>query len=164
LLLDILVASAPARIVSVSSDVHRGATIAFDDLQSERRYRAFPAYGRSKLMNVLFTYELARRLQGTGVTANALHPGFVATGFAMNNGMLWKAGAWVAQRFALSLEQGAQTSIYLASSPEVDGVTGKYFEKSKPVKSSAASYDEATMMRLWNVSAQLAGLTETAQA
>ncbi len=157
LLLDTLKASAPSRIVSVSSESHRGAKINFDDLQAKRSYSAMRAYGQSKLGNVLFTNELARRLNGSGVTTNALHPGFVASNFAKNNGGIISLVMRVLHRFAISPEQGAQTSLYLATSPEVDGVTGKYFNNRKAVPSSKESYDEAVAKRLWDVSATLTG-------
>jgi NAD(P)-dependent dehydrogenase (short-subunit alcohol dehydrogenase family) len=159
LLLPTLKASAPARIVNVASDAHRGAKINFADLQSERRYTTFGAYGQAKLANIMFTYELARQLRGTGVTANTLHPGFVASGFAKNNGAALKfIMSTVVRPMQISVEKGAQTSIYLASSPEVEGVTGQYFDKSKPVKSNPASYNEADQQRLWEISEQLVGL------
>ncbi len=158
LLLDRLKASAPARVVSVSSAAHDGARIDFDDLQGKRSYAGMRAYGQSKLANVLFTYELARRLKGTGVTANALHPGFVATNFATNNGEIVRLVMAIIHRFALSPDRGAQTSIYLATSPEVEGVTGKYFSNSKAVRSSDISYDEAVAHRLWDASSELTGL------
>jgi retinol dehydrogenase-12 len=152
LLLDMLKASAPARIVNVASDAHRGARLDFSDLQSEHGYQGFPVYGRSKLMNVLFTYALARRLQGVPVTANALHPGFVATRFGMNNGGIVRLGMRVAYLGALSPEEGARTSVYLASSPEVEGVSGKYFTKCRAVQSDPVSYNEADAERLWELS------------
>ena len=156
LLLDVLKASAPARIVNVSSAAHIGGHINFDDLQGEKTYVGRKAYGQSKLANVLFTYELARRLEGTGVTANALHPGVVRTGFGKNNpgmmGQLFRVAQTVARPFFISPAQGAATSIYLASSPEIEGVTGKYFAKSKAVDSNAESYDTAVAQRLWQVS------------
>ncbi len=157
LLLDTLRASAPARIINVSSGAHFGGSINFDDLQTENGYAGFRTYSTSKLANVLFTYELARRLEGTGVTVNCLHPGFVASNFAKNNGFLARIGMTLMRPFALSVEKGAETSIYLASSPEVEGVTGKYFDKKKPVSSSSESYDEAVARRLWQVSAELTG-------
>ena len=163
LLLDTLKASAPSRIVNVSSDAHKGAKLNFDDLQHQQSYGmgGFSVYSKSKLANILFTYELARRLQGTGVTVNVLHPGFVASGFGRNNGGLMRWIMPVIQRFfAISEEQGAQTSIYLASSPEVEGVSGKYFDKSKAIPSSPESYDEAAQKRLWTVSEALIGLAE----
>jgi NAD(P)-dependent dehydrogenase (short-subunit alcohol dehydrogenase family) len=155
LLLETLKASTAGRVVNVASDAHRGQTINFDDLQGEKGYNGLTAYGRSKLMNVLFTYELARKLKETNVTANALHPGFVATGFAKNNGPLYKIGMKLIGFFARSPEQGAETSIYLASSPEVKGVSGKYFADSRAVDSDPVSYDEATAERLWNVSLEM---------
>jgi NAD(P)-dependent dehydrogenase (short-subunit alcohol dehydrogenase family) len=158
LLLDRLKASASARIVNVSSEAHRGARLNFADLQGQHRYRGWRAYAQSKLANVLFTYELARRLEGTGIVANALHPGFVATNFGRNNrgltSMLWR----ILQLAAISPEQGAQTIIYLASSVEVKDVTGRYFVKNKAVRSSEASYERAAAERLWQVSAELTGL------
>ena len=165
LLLDVLKASAPARIVNVSSNAHQGAHIDFDDLQSAHGYNGMRAYGRSKLMNLLFTYELARRLEGTGVTANALHPGFVNTGFAKNNGGVVRVAMnLIGPLVAITPEQGAQTLIYLASSPEVEGVSGKYFTRQKPVKSSAVSYNVEDARRLWEISAELVGLAEAVHA
>jgi NAD(P)-dependent dehydrogenase (short-subunit alcohol dehydrogenase family) len=161
LLLDLLKASAPSRIINVSSDAHRMPRgLNFDDLQRKNRYSlmGFAAYGDSKLANVLFTYELARRLQGTGVTANAVHPGSVATGFAHNTPGFLNRVMGLVDRFSLTPEQGARTMIYLASSPEVEGVSGKYFDKSKAVPSSKASYDEEAARRLWEISEQITGL------
>jgi NAD(P)-dependent dehydrogenase (short-subunit alcohol dehydrogenase family) len=157
LLLDLLKASAPARIVNVSSGAHLKASIDFDNLQGEESYQMMKAYGQSKLANVLFTYELARRLKGSGVTVNALHPGTVATGFARNNGLLFNLGTKVAGLFFRKPAQGAQTSIYLASSPEVEGVTGKYFFDCQAVESSPLSHDQALAERLWQVSLKLTG-------
>jgi NAD(P)-dependent dehydrogenase (short-subunit alcohol dehydrogenase family) len=156
LLLDLLKAAAPARVVNVSSDAHRNASIRFDDPEFKKGYSGFTVYGHSKLANVLFTYELARRLEGTCVTANALHPGFVASGFGMNNGSLMSMAMRLAQRFgARSPEKGAQTSIYLASAPQVENVTGQYFADERAVKSSAASYDRDAATRLWHLSEQM---------
>jgi NAD(P)-dependent dehydrogenase (short-subunit alcohol dehydrogenase family) len=153
LLLDTLKASAPARIVNVASDAHKAAQLDFDDLQSEKGRFSLAAYGRSKLATVVFSYELARRLSGTGVTCNVLHPGLVRTGFASNLGVVPSAVIGFFMRFVgLTPEQGAQTSVYLASSPEVENVSGKYWEKSKVVRSGRAAYDEATWTRLWDVS------------
>ena len=160
LLLDTLKASAPARIINVASAAHRGAKINFDDLQAEHHFNGMQAYSQSKLANILFTYELARRLQGTQVTANALHPGFVASNFAKNNGGLVRLGMGVAQLFAISPEKGAETSIYLASSPEVEGISGSYFVKKEAVKSDPASYNEETAQKLWQVSEAMTGFTE----
>jgi NAD(P)-dependent dehydrogenase (short-subunit alcohol dehydrogenase family) len=162
LLGELLIASAPARVVTVASAAHVGARIPFDDLQQSRtRYRAFRVYGQTKLANILFTYELARRLQGTGVTANAAHPGFVATNFGKGDGGWLRYGIALARPFAITPERGAQTSIYLATSPEVAEVSGRYFASCKPVRSSRESYDEAAARRLWEVSAQLTGLSHT---
>ncbi|VAW39358.1 Retinol dehydrogenase 13 [hydrothermal vent metagenome] len=154
LLLDVLKASAPARIVNVSSDAHRNGRINFDDLQMEQTYRSFAAYSHSKLANMLYTYELARRLEGSDVTANTLHPGVVATQFGKGQGLM----GWlfkIIRPFLLSPEQGAATQIYLASSPEVEGVSGNYYDKKKAVKSSKVSYDTAVAQRLWQVSEEL---------
>ena len=163
LLLDMLKASAPARIVNVSSDAH-SAKFNFDDLQSTQSYGSagFGVYGQSKLANILFTYELARRLAGTGVTVNALHPGVVSTGFGENNRGLMRVAMKIMHRFAMSPEKGAETITYLASSSEVEGVTGKYWDKSKAIQSSAGSYDEADQKRLWEISEQMTGLAATA--
>jgi NAD(P)-dependent dehydrogenase (short-subunit alcohol dehydrogenase family) len=164
LLLDLIQRSAPARIVNVSSRAHERARIDFDDLQGRRTYSGMRAYGQSKLANLLFTHELARRLEGTGVTVNALHPGFVATNFgADDNGFFLRLILRLLQRArAISAEEGAQTSIYLASSPEVEGVTGKYFFRKRPQPSSPASYDEETARRLWEVSLESTRLPVTA--
>jgi len=166
MLLDMLIASQPARIINVSSRAHEGATLNFDDLQNEQHYGygGYRAYGQSKLDNLLFTYELARRLTGTGVTVNALHPGVVATGFGENNGGAMKVGMRVYHQFALTPEQGADTIVYLASSPEVEGISGKYWVNRKEVTSSAESYDENVQKHLWAMSAQLAGIPEAVHA
>jgi len=158
LLLDVLKASAPARVVNVASGMHRGARLDFDSLQGEKRYAGFRAYGQSKLANILFTYELARRLEKTGVTINALHPGYVDTGFALNNGFFFRVFAKLSARlFGRKPAKGAQTSIYLAASPDVEGVTGKYFADCKPVNSSPESYDKAAAEKLWQASLELTG-------
>jgi NAD(P)-dependent dehydrogenase (short-subunit alcohol dehydrogenase family) len=159
LLLDLLKSSAPARVVSVSSQAHRFVSgLDFDDLEHRKSYRGFRVYGESKLANVLFSAELARRLAGTGVTSNALHPGFVASNFFAAPGMkplLGRLMALSARFVAISPEEGAKTSIYLAASPAVEGVTGKYFEKQKQVTLSRAAQDETAARRLWDVSAEL---------
>jgi NAD(P)-dependent dehydrogenase (short-subunit alcohol dehydrogenase family) len=159
LLIDLLRADAPSRIVNVSSAAHQGAVLDFDDLQTEQKYSGFRAYGRSKLANILFTHELARRLKSTGVTANCLHPGVVATGFNRNNGLLMRLGMTIARPFLISPEKGAQTIVYLASSPEVEGVTGEYFVNCTATSSSPVSYDDEAARRLWDVSASLTGLS-----
>jgi len=158
LLLERLKTTPGARIVSTASDAHRGARLDFDDLQSQRSYSALGAYGRSKLMNILFTRELARRLAGTGVTANCLHPGFVATRFGDGAGGLASLGLKLAKKFALTPEQGAQTLIYLAASPEVAAVSGEYFHKCKPATATPAARSDADARRLWEVSARLSGV------
>jgi NAD(P)-dependent dehydrogenase (short-subunit alcohol dehydrogenase family) len=155
-----LAAAAPSRIVNTASDAHRGNTLDFDDLQSERRYRGLTAYGRSKLANILFTRELARRLAGSGVSANCLHPGFVASRIADNNSGVFRLGVTIAKSlWGLSPERGAQTMVYLASSPEVAGVTGGYFAKLRPATPTAAAQDDAAARRLWDESARIATLT-----
>jgi retinol dehydrogenase 14 len=160
LLLDVLKASAPARIICVSSGAHVGASIDFDNLQGEKHFTFMQSYGQSKLANVLFTYELARRLEGTGVTANAMHPGFTATGFARNNGVFFNFGLKVIGLFIRKADQGAQTIIYLASSPEVEGISGKYFIDGKAVDSSPLSHDQVLAEKLWQVSLELTGKAE----
>lgn len=147
-----------SRIVSTASGAHRGAKLDFDDLQSAKHYSGIAVYGRSKLCNILFTRELARRLAGTGITANCLHPGFVATRFGSQAGGLIGLLLGVAKNFALSPEQGAETIIYLASSPGVENVSGLYFEKSKAVTPSKEAQNDVDAKRLWDVSAQLSGL------
>jgi NAD(P)-dependent dehydrogenase (short-subunit alcohol dehydrogenase family) len=155
LLLDLLKASAPARVINVSSSAHRFGKINFDDLQSEQHYTAFRVYGTTKLELIHFTHELANRLTGTGVTVNALHPGVVATSF-FGDGPLWP----LASHFLLTPEQGAQTTVYLATSPAVEGVSGKYFVESRQQRSSRASYDVLTRKRLWAVSEELIGVEQ----
>jgi retinol dehydrogenase 14 len=154
LLLDLLKKSAPARIVSVSSAAHAYGKINFNDLQGEKKYGGFAAYANSKLANVLFTYDLARRLDGTGVTANCLHPGPVATSLFRN---LPKPIEALIKLVTISPDKGAETSVYLASSPEVEGVTGKYFAKKRERRTSTASYNEDAARRLWEVSAEMTG-------
>ncbi len=158
-LLELLKASPTARIVSVSSGMHSMAKgINFADVEYKSGYNGWTVYGQSKLANVMFTYELARRLQGTAVTANTLHPGVVDTGFGHNNSGLLSMGMSVFQKIAAKKpEQGAATSIYLATSPEVSGVTGKYFSNCKETHSSSASYDVAAQQRLWELSEQMVG-------
>jgi NAD(P)-dependent dehydrogenase (short-subunit alcohol dehydrogenase family) len=155
LLLDMLKASAPARIVNVSSAQHANARIDFDNLQGEKKYGNLSSYNQAKLALLLWTYELARRLEGTGVTVNALHPGITATNFpsGMTGVLAW--GMKLAAPFLLTPEKGAQTTLYLATSPEVEGVTGKYFVKSHETTSSNDSYDQAVGARLWEVTERL---------
>lgn len=147
-----------ARIVSTASTAHVYGALDFDDLQSARRYSALAAYGRSKLCNILWTRELARRLANTEVTANCLHPGGVRTGFGENNSGLVKTLFGLARPFMLTPEQGADTLIYLASAPEVAGQTGGYWSRRRLAQPSAAARDPAAALRLWEVSARLAGV------
>lgn len=165
LLMKPLMSAEAARIVNVSSRSHRGEKMRFDDLQFENGYNPMAAYGQSKLANLLFTYELSRRLENTSVTVNALHPGFVNTYFAKQNGAVVRALMNVIHfLFAKSAEAGAETPIYLASSPEVEGVTGKYFIDKEPVRSSDASYDPDAGQRLWEISENLCDLETTSTA
>jgi NAD(P)-dependent dehydrogenase (short-subunit alcohol dehydrogenase family) len=159
LLLDRLKASAPARVVTVSSAAHSMGKIDFDDLMGERKYSGQEAYNDSKLANVMFTYELARRVEGTGVTANALHPGITSTAFgAEDTARGWGPLIALMRPFMKSPERGADTPIYLASSPDVEGVSGTYFADRKAKDSHTSSYDTATTARLWQVSVELVGL------
>ena len=164
LLLDRIRESAPSRIVNVASTAHSAARkgIPFDDLQSERRYRGMRVYGQSKLANMLFTIELARRLEGSEVTANSLHPGTVRTGYGADGDArgLLAVGIKIAAPFFLSPAKGARTSIYLASSREVEGVSGEYFVKAKPRKPRKQALDADAARRLWQVSEQLVGLPQ----
>lgn len=162
LLLDLLKESAPSRIVTVSSDAHRWAKIDLDDLQSRKRYRGMQVYGKTKLANIMFTYELAERLEGTGVTANCMHPGGVNTNFGNNQGGPMNLLFRLFKPFMRSPEQGADTLIYLASSPEVEGMTGKYLADRKVKAASDVAYDETTRKRLWEASEELTGLKVTA--
>ncbi|TMI08349.1 SDR family oxidoreductase [Candidatus Bathyarchaeota archaeon] len=159
LLLDILKASAPSRIVNVTSDAHKGANIRFDDLQGEKRFSGWQAYGQSKLAMILFTHELAKRLEGSGVTVNSAHPGVVRTNFAKNNGGLVMLGFRFLGIFFISPESSAKRILYVATSPDLDGVTGKYFTKMRETRSSPESYDDDSAKRLWLVSEQLAKLS-----
>jgi len=159
LLLGRLRESAPARVVNVASAAHQGVPgMSWDDLMGERRYAGFQAYAQSKLANLLFTAELARRLDGTGVTANALHPGVVRTGFGRNTRGWLRWGVRLAGPLFLSPERGADTAVWLASAPELAEVTGGYFAKRRPARSSAAARDVAAARRLWEVSERLVGL------
>jgi NAD(P)-dependent dehydrogenase (short-subunit alcohol dehydrogenase family) len=156
LLRDALVAGAPSRVVNVSSEAHRGVRLDFDDLESERPYRGSLTYARSKLANILFTHALARRLDGTGVTANSLHPGMTHSNFAADATGPFRLVWALARPFQITPERAAATPIYLASSPAVASVTGKYFIRRRERRSSRASYDRAAEERLWQVSAELA--------
>ncbi|MHB1844187.1 MAG: SDR family oxidoreductase [Deltaproteobacteria bacterium] len=159
LLLPKLRASAPSRIVSTASAAHLGQRLDFEDLQASNGYGSFRAYGRSKLANILFTRELARRLEGSQVTANCFHPGVVRSGFAKNSGALLAFGAKVGGLFMISPEKGAETGVWLATAPELDGVTGKYFAKRREARSSGAAKDDAAAKRLWDESEKLVSAT-----
>jgi NAD(P)-dependent dehydrogenase (short-subunit alcohol dehydrogenase family) len=158
LLLPRLRASAPARIVNVSSAAHQGARVDFADLQSSARYSGFSVYGSSKLELIWLTREFARRLSGTGVTVNAVHPGFVRSGFARNNGGAVAAGVRVASLFARSIRRGADTPFYLATAPEVDSVTGAYFSDRTQRPGSAESNDMAKARQLMDACARFSGV------
>ena len=155
LLLDRLRASAPARIVNVSSEAHKFGALDFDDLQSARRYKAMRVYGRSKMANILFTAELARRLAGSGVTANSLHPGAVSTGLGSNNAAWARAVIAMLRPFFRSPDDGAATSLYLATAPEVAAVSGRYFANCREKRPSDAAQDAAAARRLWDESERL---------
>jgi NAD(P)-dependent dehydrogenase (short-subunit alcohol dehydrogenase family) len=146
-----------ARVVNTSSHAHKGRRLDFDDLQSAKDYRGFPVYGKSKLCNILFTRELAKRWADTGVTVNALHPGFVSTRFGDQSGGFFQRGIQVVKLFAISPEKGAETIIYLATSDEVTKVSGKYFYKCRAVNPTREAQDEASARRLWEESERLAG-------
>lgn len=153
LLLDTLKASAPSRIINISSDAHRFGQLTLDDLQRTRRYSTFPVYAQSKLMNIMFTYALVRRLDGAGVTVNVAHPGIVRTnmGHTMRS-WLTKLAMRIVLAFGVSEEEGAETVIYLASSPQVAGISGKYWGKKTAVSSSRASYNQDAQEKLWQIS------------
>jgi retinol dehydrogenase-12 len=156
LLLPALKAAPTARIVNVASDAHAAGALNFDDLEyKQRRYNAFSAYAQSKLANIMFTYELARRLTGGTITANALHPGFVSTRFGANNGGIFTFIPLLARIIGVNEDKGAETSIYLASSAEVEGVSGAYFSEGRLSKSKKASYDTIAQQRLWQISEQM---------
>src|SRR5579871_1760518 len=153
-----LQATPGARVVNTSSHAHRRGRLDLDDLQSEKNYRGFPVYGVSKLCNILFTRELARRWDGTGVTANSLHPGFVSTRFGDQSGGWFQRLIGAAKLFAISPEKGAETIGYLAASKEVEGVSGKYFYQCREVSPTRAGQDDDAARRLWAESARLAGI------
>lgn len=164
LLLDVIKASPAARIINVSSGAHQYGSMDFNDLEFRRWYFGMKAYARSKLANILFTYELARRLEGSTVTVNALHPGHIATDIWRTNfSVLGPILKWIMGFFAITPEEGAKTSIYLASSPEVEGLTGQYYVKREVVQSSPLSYDQNLARQLWRVSEQLSGQAASSQ-
>ena len=159
LLLPKLEASAPSRVVVVSSDAAKGAWIDFDDLNAEKSYRGMRAYGQSKLANILFTQELARRLAGTGVTANCCHPGWVATGFNRNNGVVMRVGMVLSSPFARTARKGAETPVYLAASPNVANESGGFYFNCRKQEPPRAIYDPVVASEVWRVSAEMVGLT-----
>lgn len=158
LLLDVLKDSAPSRIVNVSSAEHLDVELDFDDLESKNKYNGMKAYSKSKLADIIFTYELHRRLENTGVTANTLHPGWVATNIGKNNGLISKLIVPLIQVGAVHPEKGAQTCIQLACSPDLECVSGKYFDKGNETNSAECSYDENIAKKLWNISEKMTGL------
>ncbi len=165
LLLDVLKASAPSRIVSVSSEAHRRVRMRWDDLEFRTtEYSSFAAYGQSKLANILFTRELARRLEGTNVTANCLHPGVVASGFGSTDGGVMSVVMKIAHPFLITPEKGARTSIFLASSPEVEGINGKYFDKCKERQPSAEALVQGASEHLWAISEEKTGIRASPSA
>ena len=158
LLLERLRASASARIIVVASDAHRGAVLDFDNLLLQRRFNPWTAYSRSKLSNIMFTYALARRLQGSGVTANALHPGFVATRLGSGNKIPIRPVYLLLRPFTISPKKGAETSVFLASSSDVEGTSGKYWDRKREARSSRVSTEEEPQELLWKMSAELTGI------
>jgi retinol dehydrogenase 12 len=159
LLLPKLTGSAPARVVTVTSDAHSAASLDLDDPSLEHGWNSWRSYANSKLANILFTRELARRLDGTGVTANCAHPGVVRTGFGRESRPLLRFGLTLARPFLLSPERGADTIVYLASSPDVAGETGGYYVKRQRREPSAAARDDAAARKLWDISEKMTGLT-----
>src|SRR5438270_559346 len=158
LLMDVLKASGPSRIINLTSSAHYGTEMDFEDLQGEKKYSGYHAYSQSKLANVLFTYQLAKQLEGTGVTVNSLHPGVVRTGFGKDQGGLMSILVTVGRPFMISPYRAARAAIYLATSPELEDVTGKFFSRGREKRSSRESYDETSAQRLWKVSEELTRL------
>jgi retinol dehydrogenase 14 len=158
LLLETLEKSAPSRVITVSSEAQRWGNMGFEDMQSRRKYRGFPVYGMTKLANIMFTFELAERLDGTGVAATCLHPGSVGTNFGQNNRGPMALFFRTFKPFMRSPEQGADTLVWLASSPEVEGISGRYFSDRKEIEAKKMAYDRAARRRLWEISEELTGL------
>jgi NAD(P)-dependent dehydrogenase (short-subunit alcohol dehydrogenase family) len=158
LLVERLEQSAPSRVITVSSEAQRWGNMDFENMQSRRKYKGFPVYGMTKLANIMFTYELAERLEGTGVSANCLHPGSVGTNFGQNNRGTMALFFRTFKPFMRSPEQGADTLIWLSSSSAVDGVSGKYFSDRKEIEAKKVAYDPAARRRLWEISEDLTGL------
>jgi NAD(P)-dependent dehydrogenase (short-subunit alcohol dehydrogenase family) len=158
LLLDLLKANAPSRIINVTSSAHYGTEMDFDDLQGEKKYSGYHAYSQSKLANVLFTYQLAKLLEGTAVTANCLHPGVVRTGFGKDQGGLMNILVRIGSPFMISPEKSAKAEVYLATSPQLEKVTGRFYSKGKEAESSKESYNVTSAEKLWKMSAELTKL------
>jgi len=156
-LMDLIERSAPSRIVIVSSAAHGYGRLDFDDIEFEEDFGSMKGYGRSKLEDLVFTYELARRLNGKQITVNALHPGLVRTNLCSSASRWWCSGFRFITLFGRTARRGAETAIYLASSPEAEGITGKYFANKHSVKSSARSYDEASWVKLWETAERMLG-------
>jgi NAD(P)-dependent dehydrogenase (short-subunit alcohol dehydrogenase family) len=163
LLLNRLKESAPARIITTASQAHYGAHISFDDLNPERSYRGFDRYCETKLANILFTTELARRLDGTGVTANCFHPGLVATGFNHNNGLLMNLGMTILRPMSRRPQKGAETLVWLATSPDVVNVSGVYFFDQEKRLPSPEAQDTDTARRLWEISERQCAVQSSAR-
>ncbi len=155
LLLDVLKATGSARVINLSSNEHRGQTLNFDDLQNEHHYNGLQAYGQSKLCNILFVEEFARRMAESNVTANAVHPGFVASNFAKNNGLIYRIGMNLLRPFIRTVRQGAETVLYVAASHEIKTVSGQYFANKKMVSPDPAADDLETAARLWDASLEM---------
>ena len=162
-LLNLLKSSSPSRIINVSSSAHYRANFDIDNLQGEKKYSSFDAYCKSKLYNVLFTYELSRKLAGSNVTVNCLHPGFIPTNLFANSSFFYKAIVKILSPILIDAKSGSKTSTYLATSKDVENITGKYFVKCKPKKSSKISYDKSTSKNLWNISEKLVNYNKSAE-
>ncbi len=158
-LLELLIASGPARIINLTSGIHKAGKINFEDVNLKKNYKSWRAYAQSKLANILFTYELAERLKGTGVAVNCVHPGAVATGMGINNDSVFgNLFGQILKTFQKTPEQGAETAVYVATSHDVEGVTAKYFYRKRPIQSSKGSYNKADAIRLWDLSEKMTGL------
>ena len=162
-LLNLLKSSSPSRIINVSSSAHYRTNFDVDNLQGEKKYSSFDAYCKSKLYNVLFTYELSRKLAGSNVTVNCLHPGFIPTNLFANSSFFYKAIVKILSPILIDAKSGSKTSTYLATSKDVENITGKYFVKCKPKKSSKISYDKSTSKNLWNISEKLVNYNKSAE-
>ena len=162
-LLDLLKSSSPSRIINVSSSAHYRANFDLDNMQGEKKYSSFEAYCKSKLYNVLFTYELSRILAGSNVTVNCLHPGFIPTNLFANSSFFYKAIVKILSPILIDAKSGSKTSTYLATSKDVENITGKYFVKCKPKQSSKISYDKSASKNLWDISEKLVNYNKSAE-